>query len=337
MQIASRPVLTEEFVSDTRSRFVLEPLEPGFGYTLGNSLRRTLLSSIPGAAVTSIRIDGVQHEFSTVPGMTEDVTELVLNVKDIVVSTEMDEPVTMYLRASGPGAVTVADIEAPTGVEVHNPDLHLATLGEGAALSMEFTVERGRGYVPAAAGSQVEKQAGRILVDAIYSPVLKVTYKVEATRVEQRTDFDRLVVDVETKPSMRARDAVASAGKTLVELFGLARDLNAAAEGLELGPSEVDTYMAEQFSQPIEALNLSGRSDNCLKREGVHTIGELLTRSEADLMDIRNFGQKSIDEVKDSLAGLGLNLKDSPAGFDPSQAVTFYAEDDQQYAEDEQL
>ena len=337
MQIASRPVLTEEFVSDTRSRFVLEPLEPGFGYTLGNSLRRTLLSSIPGAAVTSIRIDGVQHEISTVPGMTEDVTELVLNVKGIVVSTEMDEPVTMYLRASGPGKVTVADIEAPTGVDVHNPDLHLATLGEDSSLAMELTVERGRGYVPAAAGSMVEKQAGRILVDAIYSPVLKVTYKVEATRVEQRTDFDRLIVDVETKPSIRARDAVASAGKTLVELFGLARDLNAAAEGLELGPSEVDTYMAEQFSQPIEALNLSVRSYNCLKREGVHTIGELLTRSEADLMDIRNFGQKSIDEVKDSLAGLGLNLKDSPAGFDPSQAVTFYAEDDQQYAEDEQL
>lgn len=337
MQIASRPVLTEEFVSETRSKFVLEPLEPGFGYTLGNSLRRTLLSSIPGAAVTSIRIEGVQHEFSTVPGMTEDVTELVLNVKGIVVSTEMDEPVTMYLRADGPGEVTAGTIEAPTGVEVHNPELHLATLGEGASLSMELTVERGRGYVPAAAGSMVEKQPGRILVDAIYSPVLKVTYKVEATRVEQRTDFDRLIVDVETKPSIQARDAVASAGKTLVELFGLARDLNEAAEGLELGPSEVDTYMAEQFGQPIEALNLSVRSYNCLKREGVHTIGELLTRSEADLMDIRNFGQKSIDEVKDALTGLGLNLKDSPAGFDPTQAVTFYAEEDHQYAEDEQL
>jgi DNA-directed RNA polymerase subunit alpha len=336
VQIASRPVLTEEFVSNTRSKFVLEPLEPGFGYTLGNSLRRTLLSSIPGAAVTSIRIDGVQHEFSTVPGMTEDVTEFVLNVKGVVVSTEMDEPVTMYLRAEGPAEVTAGDIGEANGVEVHNPEHHLATLGEGAELSMEFTVERGRGYVPAAAGSMVEKQAGRILVDAIYSPVLKVTYKVEATRVEQRTDFDKLIVDVQTKPSIRARDAVASAGKTLVELFGLARDLNAAAEGLELGPSEVDTYMAEQFSQPIEALNLSVRSYNCLKREGVHSIGELLTRSEADLMDIRNFGQKSIDEVKDSLAGLGLNLKDSPAGFDPSQAV-FIAEEDQQYAEDEQL
>ena len=166
MQIASRPVLTEEFVSDTRSRFVLEPLEPGFGYTLGNSLRRTLLSSIPGAAVTSIRIDGVQHEFSTVPGMTEDVTEFVLNVKQIVVSTELDEPVSMYLRASGPGAVTAADIEVPGGVEVHNPSLHLATLGDGASLSMEFTVERGRGYVPATTGSMVEKEAGRILVDA---------------------------------------------------------------------------------------------------------------------------------------------------------------------------
>ena len=339
MQIASRPVLTEEFVSDTRSRFVLEPLEPGFGYTLGNSLRRTLLSSIPGAAVTSIRIDGVQHEFSTVPGMTEDVTELVLNVKGIVVSTEMDEPVTMYLRASGPGKVTVADIEAPTGVDVHNPDLHLATLGEDSSLAMELTVERGRGYVPAAAGSMVEKQAGRILVDAIYSPVLKVTYKVEATRVEQRTDFDRLVIDVETKPAIAPRDALASAGSTLVELFGLARELNVEAEGIDIGPSPVDEQLAQDLAMPVEELNLTVRSYNCLKREGLDTVGELLQRSEQDLLDIRNFGAKSIDEVKLKLHEMGLGLKDSAPGFDPAAALAAYEEDDYDdtFVEDEQL
>src|SRR5688572_14484483 len=223
MLISQRPTLTEESVVDTRSRFVIEPLEPGFGYTLGNSLRRTLLSSIPGAAVTSIRIDGVLHEFTTVPGVKEDVTDLILNLKELVVSSESDEPVVMYLRKQGPGAVTAADIAPPAGVEVHSPDLHIATLNGKGKLEMELTVERGRGYVSAVQNKSGDAEIGRIPVDSIYSPVLKVTYKVEATRVEQRTDFDRLVVDVETKPSQQLRDAMASAGKTLVELFGLAR------------------------------------------------------------------------------------------------------------------
>ncbi|MDV9203060.1 DNA-directed RNA polymerase subunit alpha, partial [Streptomyces sp. Wh19] len=198
----------------------IEPLEPGFGYTLGNSLRRTLLSSIPGAAVTSIRIDGVLHEFTTVPGVKEDVTDLILNIKQLVVSSEHDEPVVMYLRKQGPGLVTAADIAPPAGVEVHNPDLVLATLNGKGKLEMELTVERGRGYVSAVQNKQAGQEIGRIPVDSIYSPVLKVTYKVEATRVEQRTDFDKLIVDVETKQAMRPRDAMASAGKTLVELFG---------------------------------------------------------------------------------------------------------------------
>ena len=227
MLIAQRPSLTEEVVNETRSRFIIEPLEPGFGYTLGNSLRRTLLSSIPGAAVTSIRIDGVLHEFTTVPGVKEDVIELVLNIKELIVSSEHDEPVVMYLRKQGPGEVTAADIAPPAGVEVHNPELKLATLNGKGRLEMELTVERGRGYVRAAQNKQAGQEIGRIPVDSIYSPVLKVTYKVEATRVEQRTDFDRLIIDVETKSSMRPRDAVASAGKTLVELFGLFRELNA--------------------------------------------------------------------------------------------------------------
>ena len=338
MLIAQRPLLVEEPVSEFRSRFVLEPLEPGFGYTLGNSLRRTLLSSIPGAAVTSIRIDGVLHEFTTIPGVKEDVTEVILNIKELVVSSEHDEPVVMYLRKQGPGAVTAADIAPPAGVEVHNPELHIATLNAKGKLEIELVVERGRGYVPAVQNKLPGQEIGRIPVDSIYSPVLKVTYKVEATRVEQRTDFDKLVVDVETKPSMKPRDAVASAGKTLVELFGLARELNLEAEGIDIGPSPADAFVAEQLNLPIEQLELTVRSYNCLKREGIHTVGELLGRSEADLLDIRNFGAKSIDEVKAKLAQLGLALKDSPPGFDPGSAVNFYGDDDDLgYAEDEQF
>ena len=337
MLIAQRPSLAEEVVNEYRSRFILEPQEPGFGYTLGNSLRRTLLSSIPGAAVTSIRIDGVLHEFTTVPGVKEDVTDLVLNIKELIVSTEHDEPVVMYLRKQGPGVVTAADIAPPAGVEVHNPELVLATLNGKGKLEMELTVERGRGYVRAELNKQAGQEIGRIPVDSIYSPVLKVSYKVEATRVEQRTDFDRLVVDVETKASMRPRDAVASAGKTLVELFGLFRELNIEAEGIDMGPSPADAALAADMALPIEELDLTVRSYNCLKREGIHTVGELISRSEADLMDIRNFGAKSIDEVKAKLVGLGLALKDSPPGFDPSAIVEAYGDDDEGYVEDEQL
>ncbi|MFD1506575.1 DNA-directed RNA polymerase subunit alpha [Georgenia yuyongxinii] len=318
MLIAQRPSLTEEVVSDYRSRFVVEPLEPGFGYTLGNSLRRTLLSSIPGAAVTSIRIDGVLHEFSTVPGVKEDVTEIILNIKNVVVSSENDEPVVMYLRKQGPGVVTAGDITPPAGVEVHNPDLHIATINSKGKLEIELTVERGRGYVSAVQNKSADAEIGRIPVDSIYSPVLKVTYKVEATRVEQRTDFDKLIVDVETKNAIDPRDALASAGKTLVELFGLARELNVEAEGIEIGPSPTDAALAQDLALPIEDLGLLSRSYNCLKREGIHTVGELVARSEADLLDIRNFGAKSIGEIKEKLAGLGLGLKDSPADFDLS-------------------
>jgi len=315
MLIAQRPTLTEEVVSDDRSRFVIEPLEPGFGYTLGNSLRRTLLSSIPGASVTSIKIDGVSHEFSTIPGVVEDVTEIILNLKALVLSSDEDEPVAMYLRKSGSGAVTAADISAPTGVVIFNPDLHIATLTAKGKIEMELIVERGRGYVSAVLNENPEAEIGRIAVDSIYTPVLKVSYSVEATRVAQRTDFDRLIIDVECKPSISPRDAMASAGKTLVELFGLARDLNIEAEGIEIGTSAIDERFAADLALPIEKLALTVRSYNCLKREGIHTVGELVTRSEEDLKVIRNFGSKSIDEVKQKLAEVGMTLKDD-AGFD---------------------
>jgi len=337
MLIAQRPTLTEEQVDECRSRFTIEPLEPGFGYTIGNSIRRTLLSSIPGAAVTSIRIEGVLHEFSTVPGVSEDVTDIILNLKELVVSSEHDEPVHMYLRKQGPGEVTAADIAPPAGMEVHNPELHIATLNGKGKLEMELTVERGRGYISASQNKQPGQEIGRIPIDSIYSPVLRVTYNVEATRVEQRTDFDRLILDVETKPCMRPRDAVASAGMTLVELFGLARELNLEAEGIDIGPSPTDAALAADLALPIEELNLTVRSYNCLKREGIHTVGELVARSEQDLLDIRNFGAKSIEEVKQKLIDMGLALKDSPPGFDPGSAADSYgADEDDSYVETEE-
>lgn len=328
MIIEQRPSLTEEKISDTRSRFTLNPLEPGFGYTLGNSLRRTLLSSIPGAAVTSIHIDGVLHEFSTIEGVKEDVAEIILNLKDLVVTSEHDEPVQMYLRKAGPGQVTAEDITPPSGVEIHNPELVIATLNEKGKIEIDLTVERGRGYVSAQQNNSPDYEIGRIPVDSIYSPVVKVSYKVEATRVGQRTDFDKLIVDVETKASMAPRDAFASAGKTLVELFGLTTELNQEVEGLELKEAPVVEQQSSDLQRPITILNLPARSQNCLQREGIHTIGELVLRSEADLLDIRNFGAKSIEDVKDELAKLDLRLKDSPAGYmsgfgDDSYGINF--------------
>jgi DNA-directed RNA polymerase subunit alpha len=232
--------------------------------------------------------------------------------------------------------VTAADITPPAGVEIHNPDLHIASLNDNGRIEMEMVVERGRGYVSAVQNNPGDGEIGRLPIDSIYSPVLTVTYKVEATRVEQRTDFDRLVLDVETKPSMRPRDAIASAGKTLVELFGLARELNVDAEGIDIGPSPVDEQLAADLALPVEDLNLTVRSYNCLKREGIHTVGELISRSEQDLLDIRNFGAKSIDEVKAKLVEMGLSLKDSAPGFDPQAAIEAYGDDDQTFAEDEQ-
>ncbi|MET4098306.1 DNA-directed RNA polymerase subunit alpha [Agrococcus sp. UYP10] len=327
MLIAQRPTVTEEIIAEHRSRFTIEPLEPGFGYTLGNSLRRTLLSSIPGAAVTSIRLDGVLHEFSTIAGVKEDVTEMILNIKQLVVSSEHDEPVVAYLSRQGAGTVTAADITAPAGVEIHNPELVLATLNDSAKLQLELTIERGRGYVSAAQNRDEFAEAGVIPIDSIYSPVLKVTYRVDATRAGERTDFDSLVVDVEAKPAITPRDAIASAGRTLVELFGLTRDLNAEAEGIEIGQAPAEAIGSGELATPIEELDLSVRSYNCLKREGINTVSELVALSETQLMNIRNFGQKSVDEVKDKLVELGLSLKDAVPGFDGAHFYSGYDED----------
>jgi DNA-directed RNA polymerase subunit alpha len=307
--IVARPTIKEDSISSTRAKFIIEPLEPGFGYTLGNALRRTLLSSIPGAAISSVKIEGVLHEFSTIQGVTEDVTDIVLNVKEMVIRSELDETATLYLKAKGPGDVKAGDISPPAGVEILNPDLHIATLGGRAGLEMELTVERGVGYRTADQNKNPRDPIGVIPVDSIFSPVRRVSYAVEATRVEQMTDRDRLILDVQTDGSVSPREAVASAGTTLVELASLFGDLT-ESPGLSLGPAEAEGEMAGDLALPIEELNLSVRSYNCLKREGINSVGELVQRSEQELTDIRNFGQKSIDEVKSKLDELGLGLRE---------------------------
>jgi DNA-directed RNA polymerase subunit alpha len=306
--IVARPQIQEETITPTRSKFAIEPLEPGFGYTLGNALRRTLLSSIPGAAVSSVRIDGVLHEFSTIPKVTEDVTDIILNLKEVVLRSEVEEPVTAYLKARGPAEVTAGDIQPPAGVEILNPDQHIATLGRQASLELEMVILRGVGYVAAERNKNPRDPIGVIPVDSIFSPVRRVTYAVENTRVEQMTDRDRLILDVETNGAITAREAVASAGSTLSELVNLFGEL-AESQGLTVGPAPDTTTLTGDMALTIEELNLSVRSYNCLKREGINTVGDLIQKSEAELLDIRNFGQKSIDEVKAKLDELGLELR----------------------------
>ncbi len=305
--IVQRPHINEVEISSVRSKFTIEPLEPGFGYTLGNSLRRTLLSSIPGAAVTQVKIDSVLHEFSTIEGVKEDVTDIVLNLKQLVIRSENEEPTTVYLRVSGATEVTAGDIELPAGVEVLNPEHHIATLNDKATLSMEMRIEQGRGYV--AAATAPKEAIGTIPLDAIFSPVKRVTYEVEPTRVEQMTNYDRLILDVETDGSVTPADAVSSAGSTLVNLLQLFAESGEGAGGLVPGPEPGEEEVSGVLARPIEELDFTVRSYNCLKREGVTTVGELVEKTEDDLLEIRNFGQKSIDEVKAKLEELALSLK----------------------------
>ena len=313
MLIVQRPTINEELLADgTRSAFSIEPLEPGFGYTLGNSLRRTLLSSIPGAAVTSVRIEGVLHEFSCVEGVKEDVTDIILNLKELVLRCHSEQPVEIFLGGEGPGEITADFITAPSEVEILNRDLHIATLNRKGRVEMYLTVEQGRGYVSAERNKRGDQPIGVIPIDSIYSPVRRVTYRVEPTRVEQMTNYDRLILDVETNGSVTPGEALASAGETLRDLFGLFAEFEESGPGgLSIGEGSASALPnSPNLMLPIEDMDLSVRSYNCLKREGVATVGELVQKTEQDLLDIRNFGQKSIEEVKQKLAEMGLSLAD---------------------------
>lgn len=308
MLITQRPTIEEEPVAENRSRFIVEPLEPGFGYTLGNTMRRTLLSRIPGAAITSVRIDGVQHEFSTIEGVVEDVVDFILNLKQVVLRIDSDESQTLYLSAKGSGGVTAGDLKAPAGVEIVNGGLHLATLSASGRLEVELTAERGVGY-RSADRNQKSDTIGVIPIDSIFSPIRKVAYRVESTQVGQRTDFDKLILDVETDGSVTPSEGISSAGSTLRNLFELLAEMD-DYDGLaldDLAPAEASGQ--EHLDLPIEALDLSERPRNCLRRAQVQTVGELIEKSEEDLLNITNFGQKSLEEVVAKLDELGFSLR----------------------------
>jgi DNA-directed RNA polymerase subunit alpha len=290
-----------------RGVFAIAPLEPGFGHTLGNSLRRTLLSSIPGAAVTQVKFDDALHEFDTIKGVVEDVTDIILNLKDLVLRVESDEPVTVRLDVSGARTVTAGDISLTSDVEVLNPELELATLGDDGHLALDITVEQGRGYLPIDRRSS--STIGVIPVDAIFSPVRRVTFQVESTRVEQSTEFDRLLLDIETDGSISARESLASAGSTLRQLVQLVEEMSDEPLGLELGEIGTAAAGSPDLDLPIEDLDLSERPRNCLKRAQVNSIGELLNKTHDDLLAITNFGQKSLDEVIQKLDERGLSLR----------------------------
>ena len=308
MLIIQRPEVEAEEPEGNLQRFTISPLEPGFGHTLGNSLRRTLLSSIPGAAVTQVRFDEALHEFDTIPGVKEDVTDLILNLKDLVLRCDSEEPVTLRLDKRGPGEVTAGDIQTTAEVEVLNPDLHLATVNAKGRLAMDLTVEQGRGYLSAERNKRTST-IGVIPVDAIFSPVRRVAFSVEPTRVEQATNYDRLTLEIETDGSISPRDALASAGETLRNLVGLVADLSSQAKGLELGETSPVTAASPDLELPIEELDLSERPRNCLKRARVDTIGQLVQKTEDDLLAITNFGSKSLEEVLQKLDERGLSLR----------------------------
>ena len=289
-------------------KFVVEPLERGYGTTLGNSLRRVLLSSLPGYAPTSIRIAGVQHEFSTIPGVKEDVTEIVLNVKGIIARLHCDGPKTVYIEAAGECEVTAGDIKADAEVEILNPELHIASLGPDGALSMEITLDHGRGYIPADKNKSAQQVIGTIPVDSIYAPVLKVNYAVENTRVGNQTDFDKLTVEVWTDKTISARDALSLGAKILCDHFTLFTDLSDTIGNsctvVEKKPERPDTVM----KMTIEELDLSVRSFNCLKRANINTVEDLTNKTEEEMIKVRNLGRKSLEEVEHKLAMMGLSL-----------------------------
>jgi DNA-directed RNA polymerase subunit alpha len=307
MLIIQRPQVEATEPEGNLQQFTIGPLEPGFGHTLGNGLRRTLLSSIPGAAVTQVRFDEALHEFDVIPGVKEDVTDLILNIKDLVLRCTSEEPVMLRLDARGPGEVTAGDIQTTADVEVLNPDLHLATVNAKGRLAVDLTVEQGRGYLSAEKNRR-PSQISYIPVDAIFSPVRRVAFSVEPTRVEQATNYDKLTLEIETDGSISPRDALASAGDTLRSLVSLVADLTEEPRGLELGEVAPST-VSPDLDLPIEELELSERPRNCLKRARVDTIGQLVQKTEDDLLAITNFGSKSLDEVVQKLDERGLSLR----------------------------
>ncbi len=309
MLVIQRPTVEVETELDgNRQQFAVGPLEPGFGHTLGNSLRRTLLSSIPGAAVTQVRFDDALHEFGTLDGVVEDITDIILNLKDLEVRCHSDEPVTLRVDVRGAADVTAEVLATNEEVEIVNPDLHLATLNSKGRLAFELTVERGRGFLPAERVGG-EPVIGVILVDALFSPVRRVAFNVSPTRVEQSSDYDRLVLDIETDGTISPREALASAGATLGSLIKLVEDMSDEPQGLELGEAESTIVGSPDMALPIEDLDLSERPRNCLKRAQIDTIGQLLEKSEDDLLAVTNFGQKSLDEVIEKLDERGLSLR----------------------------
>lgn len=290
-------------------RFVVEPLERGFGTTLGNSMRRVLLSSLPGYAITSVKIDGVQHEFSTIPHVKEDVTEIVLNLKNVILKIHDEEPKNLYINAQGEGEITAGDIQCDSSVEILNPELHLAYLDEGAQVNMELTADNGRGYVPCDRNKQImDLPIGTIAIDSIYTPVLKVNYTVENTRVGQQTDFDKLILDVETDGTIPADEAASLAAKILNEHLNLFVDLSEEMGNAEIMVEKDDDGKEKVLEMTIEELDLSVRSFNCLKRAGINTVEDLIGKSEEDMMKVRNLGRKSLDEVIGKLDALGFKL-----------------------------
>ena len=299
------PIGEEE---NNRQRFAIGPLEPGFGHTIGNSLRRTLLSSIPGAAITTVRFDEALHEFDTITGVTEDVTDIILNLKDVVITSTSDTSVTLRIDVRGPAEIKAGDIRCPSEVEILNKDLHIATLNAKGRLAVDLTVDRGRGYLSCDRETQ-NRTIGVVPIDAIFSPVRRAIFDVEPTRVEQSTNYDRVVVDIETDGSIAPRDALASAGATLRSLVDLIAGLSDEPEGLVLGEVASITSGSPDLDLPIEDLDLSERPRNCLKRAQINTVGELLTKTDDDLLNITNFGQKSLDEVKAKLDERGLALR----------------------------
>ena len=313
IEIEKPQIETAEIKSDgTYGRFVLEPLERGFGTTLGNSLRRVLLSSLPGVAVTSIKIDGVQHEFSTVPGVKEDVTEIVLNIKGLIAKIHGEAPKTIHIEAEGECEVTAGDIKVDSEVEILDPGMHIATLGPGAKLYMEIVIDKGRGYVPSERNKQkIANVIGAIPVDSIYTPVLKVNYTVENTRVGQITDYDKLTIEVWTDGTISAKEAVSLGAKVLTEHLNLFVDLSDEAYTADIMVEKDDKGKEKVLEMTIEELDLSVRSFNCLKRAGINTVAELVQRNQEDMMKVRNLGKKSLEEVEQKLVALGLSLKTS--------------------------